>query len=104
MGAWATQVERARDRIESGLQEISAIAQGGTAVGAGLNAPEGFDVLFCEKLAELTGLPFRPSTDKFAALAAHDALIGASGDLNRLAVALFKISADFKLLACGPRG
>jgi len=104
MGAWATQVERARDRIESGLQEIYAVAQGGTAVGTGLNAPEGFDVLFCERLAALTGLPFRPSTDKFAALAAHDALIGASGDLNRLAVALFKISADFKLLACGPRG
>jgi fumarate hydratase class II len=104
MGAWATQIELASDRIESGLQEIYAVAQGGTAVGTGLNAPEGFDVLFCEKLSALTGLPFRPSTDKFAALAAHDALVGASGDLNRLAVALFKMSADFKLLASGPRG
>jgi len=104
MGAWATQIELASDRIESGLQEIYAVAQGGTAVGTGLNAPEGFDVLFCEKLSQLTGLPFRPSKDKFAALAAHDALIGASGDLNRLAVALFKMSADFKLLASGPRG
>ena len=104
MGAWATQIEQARDRIESGLQEIYAIAQGGTAVGTGLNAPEGFDVMVCEKLAALTGLPFRTSKDKFAALAAHDALVGASGDLNRLAVALFKVSADFKLLASGPRG
>jgi fumarate hydratase class II len=103
-GAWATQIEQARDRIESGLQEIYAVAQGGTAVGTGLNAPEGFDVLFCEKLSQLTGLPFCTSKDKFAALAAHDALVGASGDLNRLAVALFKISADFKLLASGPRG
>ena len=104
LGARATQIEQASVRIESGLQEIYAVAQGGTAVGTGLNAPEGFDVLFCEKLSQLTGLPFRPSKDKFAALAAHDALVGASGDLNRLAVALFKISADFKLLASGPRG
>ena len=103
-GAWATQIEQARDRIESGLQEIYPVAQGGTAVGTGLNAPEGFDVLVCEKLAALTGLPFCASKDKFAALAAHDALVGASGDLNRLAVAVLKISADFKLLASGPRG
>ncbi len=104
IGAWATQIEQARDRLESGLQEIYPVAQGGTAVGTGLNAPEGFDSLFCEKLAALTGLPFRTSNDKFAALAAHDGLVAASGDLNRLAVALFKISADVKLLASGPRG
>jgi fumarate hydratase class II len=104
IGAWATQIEQAGRRIESGLQEIYPVAQGGTAVGTGLNAPEGFDDLVCEKLAKLTGLPFTASKDKFAALATHDALVGASGDLNRLAVALFKISADFKLLASGPRG
>jgi fumarate hydratase class II len=104
MGAWATQIEQARTRIEAGLQEIYRVAQGGTAVGTGLNAPEGFDILFCEKLSALIGLPFHPAQDKFAALAAHDALVAASGDLNRLAVALFKISADFKLLASGPRG
>ena len=104
MGAWATQIEQAGRRIESGLQEIYAVAQGGTAVGTGLNAPEGFDGLVCERLAELTGLPFAAAEDKFAALAAHDALVGASGDLNRLAVSLLKISADFKLLASGPRG
>ncbi|MGB5830452.1 MAG: class II fumarate hydratase [Thiohalocapsa sp.] len=103
-GAWATQIEQARNRVETGLQEVYALAQGGTAVGTGLNAPEGFDVLFCEKLSKLTGMPVRPSKDKFAAMAAHDALVGASGDLNRLAVALFKVSADFKLLASGPRG
>jgi fumarate hydratase class II len=104
MGAWATQIEQAGRRIESGLQEIYAVAQGGTAVGTGLNAPEGFDVLMCERLAELSGLPLVPAQDKFALLAAHDALVGASGDLNRLAVSLFKISADFKLLASGPSG
>jgi fumarate hydratase class II len=104
MGAWATQIEQAARRIESGLQEIYALAQGGTAVGTGLNAPEGFDALVCERLAALTGLPFVAVSDKFAVLAAHDALVGASGDLNRLAVALYKISADFKLLASGPRG
>jgi fumarate hydratase class II len=104
MGAWATQIEQAANRIQSGVQEIYSVAQGGTAVGTGLNAPEGFDDLVCEKLAKLTGLPFAATKDKFAALAAHDALVGASGDLNRLAVALFKISADFKLLASGPRG
>jgi len=104
MGAWATQIEQAGKRIEAGLQEIYQLAQGGTAVGTGLNSPEGFDTLFCERLSVLTGLSFNITKDKFAALAAHDALVGASGDLNRLAVALFKISADFKLLASGPRG
>ncbi|MEN8130175.1 MAG: class II fumarate hydratase [Pseudomonadota bacterium] len=104
MGAWATQIKQAGKRIENGLQEIYQLAQGGTAVGTGLNAPEGFDVLFCERLSLSTSLPFSVAQDKFAALAAHDALVGASGDLNRLAVALFKISADFKLLASGPRG
>ena len=104
IAAWATQIEQAGSRLENGLQEIYPVAQGGTAVGTGLNSPEGFDSLFCEKLAALTGLPFRTSNDKFAALAAHDGLVAASGDLNRLAVALFKISADFKLLASGPRG
>jgi fumarate hydratase class II len=104
MGGWATQIEQAKRRIESGLQEIYTLAQGGTAVGTGLNAPEGFDTLVCERLAALTGLPFVAAKDKFAVMAAHDALVGASGDLNRLAVALYKISADFKLLASGPRG
>jgi fumarate hydratase class II len=104
IGAWATQIEQAKNRIKTGLQEIRHLAQGGTAVGTGLNTPEGFDVLFCEKLSALMDTSFLPVADKFAALAAHDALVAASGDLNRLAVALFKVSADFKLLASGPRG
>jgi len=104
MGAWATQIEEVGRRIDSGLQEIYALAQGGTAVGTGLNAPEGIDVLVCERLAALTGLPYVAATDKLADMAAHDALIGGSGDLNRHAVALFEISADFMLLASGPRG
>lgn len=103
-GAWATQIEQAKKRIETGLSEVFYVAQGGTAVGTGLNSPEGFDSLFCEKLATLTQQPFCPADDKFAVIAAHDALVSASGDLNRLAVSLFKIAADFKLLSSGPRG
>ena len=67
IGAWATQIEQAELRIESGLKEIYTVAQGGTAVGTGLNAPKGFDSLVCERLAELTGLPFVAAEDKFVA-------------------------------------
>ena len=69
IGAWATQIEQVELRIESGLKEIYTVAQGRTAVGTGLNAPEGFVGLVCEKLAELTSMPIAASKDKFAALA-----------------------------------
>jgi len=72
-------------------------------VGTGLNAPKGFDVAFAEEMAALTGLPFRPAADKFAALAAHDALVAVSGALNGTAVALTKVGNDIRLLGSGPR-
>lgn len=102
-GAWATQVETGTDRIRACLAEVLHLAQGGTAVGTGLNSPKGFDSVFCREMSLLTGLPFTPAPDKFAALASHDALVAASGALNTLAVALLKISADIKLLGSGPR-
>ncbi|MGE5506712.1 MAG: class II fumarate hydratase [Actinomycetota bacterium] len=103
IGAWATQVEAAADRIRQTLDEVLELAQGGTAVGSGLNAPPGFDVAFCRQLATLTGLAFRPAADKFAVLAAHDALVALSGAMEVAAVALFKVASDIRLLGSGPR-
>ena len=102
-GAWATQVEACTGRIRASLAEILQLAQGATAVGTGLNAPKDFDIVFCEEMTLLTGLPFTPAPDKFAALASHDALVASSGTLNTLAAALLKITADIKLLGSGPR-
>lgn len=103
VGAWAAQLRAASARFRAQLPELFELAQGGTAVGTGLNAPPGFDAAFCREVAALTGLPFTPAPDKFAALAAHDALVAASGGLNALAVALTKIANDIRLLGSGPR-
>lgn len=103
IGAWESQIKLAYNRIKSGLEAVYELAQGGTAVGSGLNTPVGFDEKVCEHIAALTDLAFVSNTDKFAALAGHDALVGASGDLNQLATTLLKISADVKALASGPR-
>ncbi len=103
VGAWAAQVEACTSRIRTSLAEVLQLAQGGTAVGTGLNAPKDFDIVFCEEISLLTELPFTPAPDKFAALASHDALVAASGALNTLAAALLKITADIKLLGSGPR-
>ncbi|CAA7620466.1 lyase family protein [Magnetospirillum sp. UT-4] len=103
VGAWATQVRAGRARIAAAAVELLDVAQGGTAVGTGLNTAPGFDVAFAEELSGLTGLAFRPADDKFAVLAAHDALVAVSGTLNTLAVALTKIAGDVRLLASGPR-
>ncbi|HTH15433.1 MAG TPA: class II fumarate hydratase [Magnetospirillum sp.] len=103
VGAWATQVGAARLRLAQAVEGLYELAQGGTAVGTGLNAPKGFDVAFAEEMAALTGLPFRPAADKFAALAAHDALVAVSGALNGTAVALTKVGNDIRLLGSGPR-
>lgn len=86
--------------IEHGLCRL---AQGGTAVGTGLNAPEGFGEAFAEEIAKLTGLPFVTAPNKFEALATHDTLVEFSGRLNTLAVALNKIANDIRWLASGPR-
>ncbi len=103
MGAWASQVAASAARIRARLPELYALAQGGTAVGTGLNAPKGFDVAFAAELSTLTGIAFRPAADKFAALAAHDALVALAGDLNTCAVALTKVANDVRLLGSGPR-
>lgn len=103
VGAWASQIEGAARRIRIALPDVMQLAQGGTAVGTGLNAPRGFDVTFCEELARLSGMGFEPVSDKFAALAGHDALVAASGTINALATALLKVAGDVRLLVSGPR-
>jgi len=92
-----------RKRIEEALQDVHALAQGGTAVGTGLNAPKGFDKAFAERVAALTGLPFRTADNKFEALASHGALNAFHGTLNALAADLFKIANDIRFLGSGPR-
>ncbi|MBN7755580.1 class II fumarate hydratase [Nitratireductor aquimarinus] len=90
-------------RIEESLADVYALAQGGTAVGTGLNAPVGFDKAFAEKVAKITGLPFRTAGNKFEALASHGALNAFHGMLNALAADLFKIANDIRFLGSGPR-
>ncbi|MGE5515747.1 MAG: class II fumarate hydratase [Bacteroidota bacterium] len=103
VGAWASQVRAAAARLGVATDGLLELAQGGTAVGTGLNAPPGFDLAFAEEIAALTGLAFRPAQDKFAAIAAHDALVAVSAALNGLAVALLKVANDVRLLGSGPR-
>lgn len=101
--AYVTQVEHALDRIRGALPRLLQLAQGGTAVGTGLNTPPGFDRLIAEQIATLTGQPFVTAPNKFEALATHDALVEFSGVLNATAVALMKIANDIRLLGSGPR-
>ena len=89
--------------LKNALETIRELALGGTAVGTGLNAPKGYDVLVAKKIAELTGYPFVTAPNKFEALAAHDAMVELSGALKRVAVSLMKIANDIRLLASGPR-
>ncbi len=101
--AFARQVGLGIERIEATAPRLYRLAQGGTAVGSGLNAPAGFDDVFCEEVAGLTGLPFRPNPSKFEGMGAHDALVEVSGALHVLAVSLIKIANDIRLLGSGPR-
>jgi fumarate hydratase, class II len=101
--AYAQQIEYGILRVEAALPRVYQLAQGGTAVGTGLNAAIGFDRRFAEEVARLTGLPFVPATNKFEALAAHDALVELSGALNTVAVSAMKIANDIRLLGSGPR-
>ncbi len=100
---YATQLEYGLRRLTEATEYIFELAQGGTAVGTGLNCPPGFAELFAEKVAEITGLPFRTAPNKFEALAAHDAYVYVHGAVNTLAVSLFKIANDIRFLASGPR-
>ncbi len=101
--AFAAQVAQGKKRVEAALEDVHALAQGGTAVGTGLNCPAGFAERFAALVAGETGLPFRPADNSFEALAAHDALVQLSGSLNTLAVSLGKLANDIRLLASGPR-
>ena len=100
---YAQQIRNGIARIEAALPAILELAQGGTAVGTGLNAKAGFAERFAEEAARLTGLAFVSAPNKFEALAAHDALVELSGALNTLAVSAMKIANDIRLLASGPR-
>jgi fumarate hydratase class II len=90
-------------RIESAMPGVYQLALGGTAVGTGINAPVGFAEQAAAEIAKLTGLPFVTAPNKFAAQGAHDALVHLSGTLRTLAVSLYKIANDIRLLSCGPR-
>ena len=100
---YAAQVEYGIERVKTTLPRLSELAQGGTAVGTGLNCKIGFAELFAEKVSDITGLPFVTAKNKFEALAAHDAVVEASGALNTLACSLMKIANDIRLLGSGPR-
>ncbi len=102
-GAYVAQLDADLARIDAVLPDLYELALGGTAVGTGLNTHPDFAERVAERIAELTGLPFVSAPNKFAALAAHDALVMASGAVRTLAVSLMKIANDIRLLASGPR-
>jgi len=102
-GGYAHQVAQGIKRVEKILPEIYELAQGGTAVGTGLNTKKGWDVRVAANIAEITGLPFVTAPNKFEALAAHDAMVMFSGALKTIAASLFKIANDMRLLGSGPR-
>jgi fumarate hydratase class II len=100
---YAQQVKNGIQRIEMTLPSLMELAQGGTAVGTGLNAPKGFDEKVATRIAAITGLPFTSAPNKFEALAAHDAMVMSHGAINTVAGSLFKIANDIRFLASGPR-
>jgi fumarate hydratase, class II len=100
---YAAQVASGLPRVKLGLKELYPLAQGGTAVGTGLNAKRAFAKMFAARVARLTGLPFSSARNKFEALASHGALVFAHGALNALAADLFKIGNDIRFLGSGPR-
>jgi fumarate hydratase, class II len=100
---YAAQIEANVARLEEAMPRVFQLAQGGTAVGTGLNAPEGFAEAFAKEVANLTRLPFTSAPNKFAEMAAHDTMVELSGALNTLAVSLTKIANDIRLMGSGPR-
>jgi len=101
--AYVSQLDHGIKAIENTLDHLSELALGGTAVGTGLNTPEGYSELVAKKIAKMTGHPFRTAENKFEALAAHDAIVEAHGALKTLAVSLMKIGNDIRMLSSGPR-
>ncbi len=100
---YQSQIEDCISRIKNALTEIYHLAQGGTAVGTGINTKKGFDKNIINEIKKITKLPFKPTKNKFAALAAHDEIVNFSGTLNTTAVSLMKIANDIRFLGSGPR-
>ena len=100
---YQVQLKKCIERIEYAIKEIYYLAQGGTAVGTGINSKKGFDKKIVKEIAKYTKLPFKPAQNKFAELAAHDSIVNFSGTLNTCAVTLMKISNDIRFLGSGPR-
>ena len=100
---YVSQLEYGIKALKNTLEHLSELALGGTAVGTGLNAPKGYDVLVARYIAQFTGFPFVTAKNKFEALAAHDAIVETHGALKQLAVALNKIANDIRMMASGPR-
>ena len=100
---YVQQIDNSMRAINNALEMVRELALGGTAVGTGLNAPKGYDVLVAKKIADLTGFPFVTAPNKFEALAAHDAMVELSGALKRTAVSMMKIANDIRMLSSGPR-
>lgn len=100
---YASQLEHGLKALKNTLDHLSELALGGTAVGTGLNTPQGYDVKVAEYIAKFTGLPFKTAPNKFEALAAHDAIVETHGALKQIAVSLNKIANDIRMMASGPR-
>ncbi len=102
-GGYATQIRKGKERVEKVLPELEELALGGTAVGSGLNAPDGFPAAVIADMATISGFAFREADDHFEAQAAKDATVSASGALKTVAVSMFKIANDLRWLSSGPR-
>lgn len=100
---YVSQLDHGMKALEATLDHLTELALGGTAVGTGLNTPKGYDVKVAEKIAELTGFPFKTAPNKFEALSAHDAIVETSGALKQLAVSCMHIANNVRYLASGPR-
>ena len=102
LSGWAAQVRNGVSRIEASLPRLHALAQGGTAVGTGINAPAGLGEQVCKRLAEASGVPFAPAPNRFEALSSQDAAVELSGQLRTVAVSLMKIANDLRWMNSGP--
>ncbi len=100
---YQSQLQDCINRIKTAIKEMYFLAQGGTAVGTGINTKKNFDKKICREISKLTNMHFKPSNNKFAALAAHDTIVNFSGTLNTTAVCLLKIANDIRFLGSGPR-
>jgi fumarate hydratase class II len=103
LSGFVSQLDHGIATIQNGLRHLSELALGGTAVGTGLNTPQGYSKLVAQKISELTKYPFRTAPNKFEAMASHDGIVEAHGALKTVAVSLMKIGNDIRLLASGPR-